>query len=65
MCVAEGKLVKAASPLGPLGWTAMFPWPCRWILQLHFDSLQLSITKSVEVPELLLLYFLPLLTTAV
>lgn len=56
--VTEGKCVGGVLPVDLLGWTAVVLWPCRSILQLHFDGLQLSITKSFEKPELLLLYFL-------
>lgn len=45
--VTEGKHVGGLLPVDPLGWAAAGLWPCQWILQLHFDGLQLSITKSV------------------
>lgn len=59
-----GKLTGGVPLLGPLGWIAKESWPRQWILQLRFDGLRLSITKSVEEPELLLLYFLPLLNNS-
>ena len=62
--VTEGKDVGEILSVDPLGWAAAGLWPCRWILQLHFDGLRLSIPKSVEEPELLLLYFLPFLNNS-
>lgn len=60
----RGKLTGGVPPSGPLGRIAPESWPCQWILQLRFDGLRLSITKSVEEPELLLLYFLPFLNNS-
>lgn len=60
----RGNLLGGVPPLDPLGWVAIVLWPWQWILQLRFDGLRLSITKSVEEPELLLLYFLPLLNNS-
>lgn len=60
----RGNLLGGVPPLDPLGWVATVLWPWQWILQLRFDGLRLSITKSVEEPELLLLYFLPLLNNS-
>lgn len=59
-----GNLVGGVPPLGPLGDSAPVSQPRLRVPPLHFDGLLLCIAKSVEELELLLLYFLPLLSNS-